>query len=293
MAHVHFLTFGDGSPAYRAAVARIMRQAKDVRLFKSARGYTLRCLRTDFPAFWRDHGAFITANSRGCGYWLWKPFLIRERLTAIPDGDFLIYADCGCEIHVDAAADIIGLLPSQAGQDLLAYNGTSDLGYRGDGHLIRDWTNAYTLDRIDTARDFLDNSQIWAGLLYLRNSARTRMLAERWFELAAQEDGALIVDRPKENELPDFIEHRHDQAILSILVYALEKSSGLDVCFRNYPEAYGLSATAPIRGSRNRTGVSWIAAQRTPAERARLWLGEMSRRLCVRSILKRRSGYTP
>ncbi len=30
--------------------------------------------------FWKKHGTFIESNPRGYGYWLWKPFIIKETL---------------------------------------------------------------------------------------------------------------------------------------------------------------------------------------------------------------------
>lgn len=256
MAHLHFLTFGDGSPGYRQAVRRLMQQARDARLFKSRKGYTLAELKAEHPEFWRKHGAFISAHPRGLGYWLWKPFLISRALSDIPEGDFLIFADAGCEIYRPATADLIDLLPVGAGEDLTAY--------RIQGHPIRQWTNSFTLKRIDGALAYADLPQVAAGLLCIRNNDRTRALVDRWFELSSKDDGALIIDRRGEIESSDFIEHRHDQSILSLLVYlsSLAPAPTLHVRFLDYFSTVGPAATSPIRVRRNRTGVSALTPQR-------------------------------
>ena len=40
---------------------------------------------------------------------------------------------------------------------------------------------------------------------------------------------SLIIDRSGELEDPLFIEHRHDQSVLSLLIYDLERSRGLSI----------------------------------------------------------------
>ena len=32
---------------------------------------------------------------RGAGYWLWKPYIIKHKLSTIEKGDYLIYMDSG------------------------------------------------------------------------------------------------------------------------------------------------------------------------------------------------------
>lgn len=268
MSHLHFLTFGDGSTGYRAAVRRLIKQASDAQLFKSKKGYTLDELRAEFPDFWRNHGAFIAAHPRGLGYWLWKPFLIREALSNLPDGDFLIYADAGCEFIEDSSGDIAGLLPTEANQDVAVY--------RIDSQLIRQWTNLTTLKRIDGASGCAHLPIIVAGLLFFKNSATSRELVGRWFELAALDDGALIIDRPGEFERTDFIEHRHDQSLLSILVCIFSQSGSLGVKFLDSATTQGEKASSPIRPSRNQTGVSKFSTQRTKFQNASLFLQRLS-----------------
>ena len=37
-------------------------------------------------------------QSRGAGYWLWKPYIIYNNLCRLTEGDILIYTDAGVEI---------------------------------------------------------------------------------------------------------------------------------------------------------------------------------------------------
>src|SRR5689334_18462158 len=36
-------------------------------------------------------------KQKGVGYFLWKPYVIDQVMSKLPDGDILIYADCGVE----------------------------------------------------------------------------------------------------------------------------------------------------------------------------------------------------
>jgi hypothetical protein len=37
-------------------------------------------------------------QTKGIGYWLWKPFIILESMKDLNEGDIVIYSDCGIEI---------------------------------------------------------------------------------------------------------------------------------------------------------------------------------------------------
>jgi hypothetical protein len=93
-----FITFGGPTANFHNAVNRICQEAKNFDLFDEIYGYTENDLKSDYN-FWINHGDFIERNRRGYGYWIWKPYLIKKKLNELNNGDFLIYADCGCEIN--------------------------------------------------------------------------------------------------------------------------------------------------------------------------------------------------
>jgi len=35
-------------------------------------------------------------SGRGYGYWTWKPYFIKRKLSEVRDGDVVVYADAGC-----------------------------------------------------------------------------------------------------------------------------------------------------------------------------------------------------
>ena len=46
----------------------------------------------------------ILKETKGGGYWIWKPYIIKKKLQEINDGDYLIYLDAGCTLNTNPNA---------------------------------------------------------------------------------------------------------------------------------------------------------------------------------------------
>ena len=46
------------------------------------------------PDFY-EKNKFIFEQPRGAGYWLWKPYVIKDALSNVGFGDYVLYADSG------------------------------------------------------------------------------------------------------------------------------------------------------------------------------------------------------
>lgn len=243
MGAIHFLTFGGGAPHYRGAAARLSRQAARTGLFRSITCGSLASLRRDYPDLWRRHRRFLLTAPRG-GYWLWKPLLIAARLHEITDGDFLVYADAGCEFAKHSEADLSELLPAEPQTHLTIIPLESH-------NTIERWTNGHCLVRHDPAGAFRRAPQFSTGILCFKNSPATRALVCEWLDGCVDDDCACLVDRHGETEAPAFEEHRYDQSILCLAAYRLERDGAIglkriDVSLPHYQPL-------PILGIRNRT----------------------------------------
>jgi len=202
-----FITFGAGRQNYYDAGERLLRQAKNIGVFDRCILYTDRNLKEDRP-FWQEHGSFIENNPRGYGYWLWKPYLIKKNMEQCANGDIILYCDSGCEIDQKKA----GLFPQFfeiAKQDKILA------------------TKAGCIERQSNKMDLLielglqDESvhyeeQRQSGIILFYVCDETRDLVNKWYTLAS--DYHLIDDSPSiAPNYDDFIEHRHDQSIFSLL----------------------------------------------------------------------------
>lgn len=154
----------------------------------------------------------ILSEKRGAGYWLWKPYLIDRLLSLMKDNDILMYCDSSIS-QINNLDPVLSLTRSRHIIPFIVNDG------RGD-------------EREVCKRDALiltdsDNESIWsrplsgqlgASYIFLRKTDKTVRIVKKW--LAFCEDERIISD--KENVMgkpnyPMFIDHRHDQAVLSLL----------------------------------------------------------------------------
>lgn len=102
------------------------------------RGYNRSSIRNCYTAktvggfdgcmIWRRHmldSQFVNENrgtldqSRGAGFWLWKPYIILKTLHSVKDGDYVMYADAGSYYVADV--DPLTRLMEKEKQDILLF----------------------------------------------------------------------------------------------------------------------------------------------------------------------------
>ena len=60
-------------------------------------GYTDTDIDDDFKSKYSN----ILNSKRGCGYWIWKPYIILDMFNKMSDDDYLIYMDSGAKLVKD------------------------------------------------------------------------------------------------------------------------------------------------------------------------------------------------
>lgn len=206
-----FITFGAGGQNYYDAGERLLQQAKNLDIFDQCTLYTDHDLKNDKP-FWQDHGSFIENNKRGYGYWIWKPYLIKKNMDQCANGDMLLYCDSGCEIDPNKA-DLFHHFFEIAKEDKIVYT-------KAHCCIERHWNKMDLLIELglqnESAHLFHCDEQCQAGVILFYVCDETRHLVNKWFALASNYH--LIDDSPSiAPNYHDFIEHRHDQSIFSLL----------------------------------------------------------------------------
>lgn len=168
---------------------------------------------------------------RGGGYWLWKPFIIKEALKEVNIGDIVIYADAGIEI----IGDLSPLLNLALQKGILLFAGHyDDIGSPGP-NICSKWTKRDCFVFMDSDEPRYYQSQMLdASFLVLVKTEKSVAFIREWFLYCSQPQ--LLTDQPNVCGCPnlsDFIEHRHDQSILSLLA----ARDGIEL-FR-HPSKYG------------------------------------------------------
>ena len=160
------------------------------------------------PEFKRKNN-YTLSHSRGNGFWLWKPYFILKTLkNNLNDGDYLIYSDA-CILYIDKAHLLV---------DFLNYKNAEMYLHRLP-HLEKHYTkrDAFLLLGADLPF-FTETGQFNAAFQVYKKSKFTEIFLEEYLYYA--EDKRIITDDPNTLGLPNyegFIDHRHDQSILSLL----------------------------------------------------------------------------
>jgi hypothetical protein len=157
---------------------------------------------------------FFTANrkilemERGVGYWLWKPYIILDALTRVAEGAIVVYSDAGIEI-TSHLAPLFSICRENGG--VMLFNNCD--------YVCSHWTkrDCFVLMDCDCSRYWESPHILGSFLVFLKTRESLEFVAE-WLKYCSDE--RILTDQPntcgKEN-LPGFVEHRHDQAVLSLL----------------------------------------------------------------------------
>lgn len=208
---VRFITFGDGKNQFREAAQRLATQARETGWFTESTAFHHADLGRISPAWLSAHEQQLLSQRRGYGYWIWKPFLMFETLKRMPADSFLVCADAGYEISPHGGARFQQYLEMAAEFNLLGFH---------IGERISKWTKGDLLDHFgfDARHPMLEENQYQSGLLFIKKTYANVMFLSHWAELAVAKNYSLINDAPSLIANPEgFAEHRHDQAILTLL----------------------------------------------------------------------------
>jgi len=146
------------------------------------------------------------SQSRGAGYWVWKPYLILKTLSTMNDGEILVYCDAGANF----TGSILPYIEKMQGSIMLFYYNHHETEKK--------WTKKdifVHLNCIDN-NNVLNFDHIESGFLILKKSNDSIEFINKWLELC--KNYHLVSDEPSNEEnFPEFIENRHDQSLLSVL----------------------------------------------------------------------------
>lgn len=206
---VHFYTFGN-TPLYTENLERIRREALLSGYFDTVTAYTQNTL----PGI-AEHMEFIYRNPRGYGYWVWKPLVLSAAFLTIPEGEIVVYLDAGSTIcKTPTAYSLFGNY-----RTAIEIHPTHRLGFL-QHFRENEWCKADLLEQFNVREDkrFCNSGQFWAGCIIMMNTPENRAFVEEWGKITISQEYHLLDDTPSRiPNHPSFQEHRHDQAILSLL----------------------------------------------------------------------------
>ncbi len=174
----------------------------------------------DIDSAFYERNQAIFAYERGAGLWLWKPYIILRTLRGMKEGDYLFYCDAGA-CYVDRVDKLVRVMERER-VDVMPF----EIPF-----LSRQFTKKETFTRM--GYDDYSHNQICAGYLLLKKNDASLSFISRW--LAWMQDEICVSYRhfTNEAEFPDFVAHREDQSVFSLLC----RKQGLQP-FRD-PSQYG------------------------------------------------------
>ncbi|MCP4132625.1 MAG: hypothetical protein GY754_16795 [bacterium] len=202
---INFLTYGNH--IYTRALKRIKQEAERFGIFENIHVYEPHKLNKQFLKRFSE----ILNASHGGGYWIWKPCIINEVLTIISDGDYLVYADAGCTINRN------GIKRWQEYIEMTELSEYGCLSFQMN-HSERNWTKMDVFDyfNIDIDSDTAISGQLIGGIILLKKCSHSLMLVNKWLSVL-YENPLLFTDHCYNKQHEEFVAHRYDQSIFSVI----------------------------------------------------------------------------
>jgi hypothetical protein len=155
-----------------------------------------------------------TFDQAGAGYWWWKSVVCQLSLNKIKEDDIIVYIDAGCSINLNGKNRFWEYVE-------LCNNGPGFVGFGGIG-------NEFPTEKIHTKRDLLidlgcdsptytETTQLGAAVFFVKNNVFGNDLINQFVELSKNEH-FLNGDVSLNSEYDEYIAHKNDQSILSLLV---------------------------------------------------------------------------
>jgi hypothetical protein len=261
-----FVTFAD--KRMRRALDRIEVQAHNMGVYD----HVIIANENNLDIRFKDrYKSYLKPGVKGFGYWIWKAQIVYQTLQQMEHGDLLQYTDAGCHLNLSGRDQLLkyfdlannsksGVLGFQAyipkfhNPRILLPDQSIYKWCKGD---LFDYFNVRHLTEITHAQSF------GAGILFLRKCEASIQFIEKWLDV--YKDGLnLIDDTPSlEPNIHGFIEHRHDQAIFSILanLYDIDTVSAYEYWypsskFSMFPD-WSILKNYPIHAKRDK-GIHWF-----------------------------------
>ncbi len=153
----------------------------------------------DVARFFAQHPRHLE-NSRGYGWWAWKPYLLLEVMRKRPDGDAIVYCDSAMKFERPIAPYV-----NAANPILLTRLGDWSIKDLSN----RRWTKPSVFDAMRAPDHVKDEVQVNAAFQVYKNCAESRAFVEEYLRWCERLD--VINDDGKTTDT------RHDQSILSVL----------------------------------------------------------------------------
>ena len=203
---IHLITYGD--EVFKNSKKRLFNEARRTGWFDTLTVYGPSNIDDRFKEKFKD----ILKNKKGGGFWIWKPYFIKKRLSEINENDILIYMDAGCSINPKGVERFKEYI------DMLNKSEESIISFQMSHHPEKKWTTKEIFDNFSVGYNsrIANSGQIIATVIPLKKNKDSQSLINRWLNILSN-NPKLFTDYYNENQEEYFKENRHDQSVFSLI----------------------------------------------------------------------------
>ena len=227
------ISYGDSR--FIESLKRLARKAPKSGLFDKVIVYTPK----DLPLSILSSPLY--AYEKGGGYWVWKPYIIRHTLSLCDEGDTIYYIDAGCTIN-PLSEEWILFQKQMENHNAIFFQYRENVKYAGwerfctleeyNSAKIKHWikpSTRYFFNEYFRDESYLDFGKIWAGCCIVKKTKNPLSTIEEWFNITMFHPEYVMDPFGCDlSRLPEsFNAHRHDQSIITPLVYYYGKEDNI------------------------------------------------------------------
>jgi len=162
--------------------------------------------------FVKDFGNILD-YPRGYGCWSWKSFIIKKTLDLCDDGDIILYLDSS-----NLILENLDFLFEKCFLDEIVLFENRDGSPDNKPWTNKPWTkrDCYTLMNCDDS-DYWNGKQVNATYQLYKKSSTALKFVEEFYNASRNINIISDLDNITLENFPEFMDHRHDQSILSLL----------------------------------------------------------------------------
>ena len=201
---IHFVSYGDDK--YKTQKQFLNQLALASNFFDEVNIYGPEIIDDEF---FHDFKIFLNQR-KGGGYWIWKPYLIKKELNRLAENDILVYCDAGCVINDRGKKRYWEYI------SLLEYSTLGSLAF--ELPLKEEaYTKQEVFDYFEVPDSIKNSNQLMATVILLKKCSHTASLIDKWYSTLLENPLLFTDDIIRKNQSINYIDHRHDQSIFSVI----------------------------------------------------------------------------
>eukprot|EP00656_Telonema_subtile_P025449 TRINITY_DN2751_c0_g1_i1.p1 TRINITY_DN2751_c0_g1~~TRINITY_DN2751_c0_g1_i1.p1 ORF type:complete len:461 (+),score=71.53 TRINITY_DN2751_c0_g1_i1:201-1583(+) len=235
---VHFATYGNKD--YLVGRERLRRAAINSGLYETVTVFD----EVDTARWFAEaptDTAEVLSQRRGGGYYLWKPFLLKDMLSRVETGDIIFYCDAGS--NHDLSDTNLKLLLSSFEAAARSPSGlTSFVTYPSDPFhwTMKEYTKADVYQHFfgDSTAQMMERSDVThdsaAGRVILRKCVNSEEAVNVWAETAMNTPRLFDDSQSQRPNHRSFVESKHDQSVWSVILHLKGPVELLHACYHKH-----------------------------------------------------------